>query len=483
MQRQSQVQRQTLKYSPQQIQMLNILHLTTMELEQRIKEEMEENPVLEEGKDPDAKEETTEEYDDAGDTVGTGGEEAPALQDYYDWDEFRDDDIPDYKTQINNHSADDELYSRPIIETISFRDELKEQVHFLKLSERQQLIADFILDSLDEDGFLRRDCDIIADDISFANSVFIDAPEVEQMLHVIQQLDPPGIAARDLKECLLIQLDKMEGRSVYWNLARQIVSENFEELGNRNYDKILRVLEIDEEDLKKAIHLITSLNPKPASGLRNDSIINDTIKPDFLLRYIDEEDIEVQLAWGNSPALRMSKLFTEMAEEKKDKATRQFLKTKINSAKWFIDAIKQRETTMLNTLKAIVKHQFEYFQTGNIKKLKPMILKDIAEIIGMDISTVSRVTTNKYVQTPFGIILLKDLFTEGVANEDGVEVSNRAIQEGIREIVDAEDKRHPLNDQIITDKLAEKGYLVARRTVAKYREQMDIPTARLRVTI
>lgn len=463
--------------------MLNILHLTTMELEQRIKEEMEENPVLEEGKDPDAKEETTEEYDDAGDTVGTGGEEAPALQDYYDWDEFRDDDIPDYKTQINNHSADDELYSRPIIETISFRDELKEQVHFLKLSERQQLIADFILDSLDEDGFLRRDCDIIADDISFANSVFIDAPEVEQMLHVIQQLDPPGIAARDLKECLLIQLDKMEGRSVYWNLARQIVSENFEELGNRNYDKILRVLEIDEEDLKKAIHLITSLNPKPASGLRNDSIINDTIKPDFLLRYIDEEDIEVQLAWGNSPALRMSKLFTEMAEEKKDKATRQFLKTKINSAKWFIDAIKQRETTMLNTLKAIVKHQFEYFQTGNIKKLKPMILKDIAEIIGMDISTVSRVTTNKYVQTPFGIILLKDLFTEGVANEDGVEVSNRAIQEGIREIVDAEDKRHPLNDQIITDKLAEKGYLVARRTVAKYREQMDIPTARLRVTI
>jgi RNA polymerase sigma-54 factor len=212
-------------------------------------------------------------------------------------------------------------------------------------------------------------------------------------------------------------------------------------------------------------------------------VINDTIKPDFLLRYIDEDDIEVQLAWGNSPALRMNKLFTEMAEEKKDKATRQFLKTKINSAKWFIDAIKQRETTMLNTLKAIVKHQFEYFQTGNIKKLKPMILKDIAEIIGMDISTVSRVTTNKYVQTPFGIILLKDLFTEGVANEDGVEVSNRAIQEGIREIVDAEDKRHPLNDQVITDKLAEKGYLVARRTVAKYREQMDIPTARLRVMI
>jgi RNA polymerase sigma-54 factor len=482
MQRQSQVQRQTLKYSPQQIQMLNILHLTTMELEQRIKEEMEENPVLEEGKDPDVKEETTEEYDDANE-VGTGGEEVPALQDYYDWDEFRDDDIPDYKTQINNHSADDELYSRPIIETISFRDELKEQVHFLKLSERQQLIADFILDSLDEDGFLRRDCDIIADDISFANSVFIDAPEVEQMLHVIQQLDPPGIAARDLKECLLIQLDKMENRSPNWNLARQIVSGNFDELGNRNYDKILRVLEIDEEDLKKAIHLITSLNPKPASGLRNDSIINDTIKPDFLLRYIDEEDIEVQLAWGNSPALRMNKLFTDMAEDKKDKATRQFLKTKINSAKWFIDAIKQRETTMLNTLKAIVKHQFEYFQTGNIKKLKPMILKDIAEIIGMDISTVSRVTTNKYVQTPFGIILLKDLFTEGVANDEGVEVSNRAIQEGIREIVDAEDKRHPLNDQIITDKLAEKGYLVARRTVAKYREQMDIPTARLRVTI
>ena len=484
MQRQNQVQRQTLKYSPQQIQMLNILHLTTMELEQRIKEEMEENPVLEEGKDPEAKEEeVVEEFEDLGETVGSGNEEVPALQDYYDWDEFRDDDIPDYKTQVNNHSADDELYSRPIVESISFRDELKEQVHFLKLSERQQLIADFILDSLDEDGFLRRDCDVMADDISFANSLFIDAPEVEEMLAVIQQLDPPGIAARDLKECLLIQMDRMEHKSPHWSLARKIIAGSFDELGNRNYDKIMRVLEIEEEELKKAIAIITSLNPKPASGLRNDTLINDTIKPDFLLRYIDDEDIEVQLAWGNSPALRMNKMLTDMAVQKKDKATTQFLKSKINSAKWFIEAIKQRETTMLNTLRAIVKHQYEYFQTGNIKKLKPMILKDIAEIIGMDISTVSRVTTNKYVQTPFGIILLKDLFTEGVANEDGVEVSNRAIQEAIREIVEAEDKRHPLNDQIITDQLAERGYLVARRTVAKYREQMDIPTARLRVTI
>ncbi|MPR32749.1 RNA polymerase factor sigma-54 [Salmonirosea aquatica] len=484
MQRQAQVQRQTLKYSPLQIQMLNLLHLTTLELEHRIKEEMEENPVLEEGKDEETKEkEEVEDFADKGETVGVGDDEVPAMQDYYDWDEFRDNDIPDYKTYSNNYTPDDELYTRPMVETVSFRDELKEQIHFLKLDERQELIAEFILDSLDEDGFLRRDCDIIADDISFANSIFIDAGEVEAMLRVIQQLDPAGIAARDLRESLLIQLNRLGGNSTEWKLARQIVSDTFDELGARNYDKIMRVLEISEDQLKDALQVIVSLNPKPASGLRNDTSINDSIKPDFLMRYLPDGDIEVQLAWGNSPALRMNRVFTQMAVEKNDRATKQFLKNKINSAKWFIDAIKQRETTMLNTMKAIVKLQYDYFQTGNIKKLRPMILKDVAEIIDMDISTVSRVTTNKYVQTPFGIVLLKDLFTEGVAREDGTEVSNRAIQEAIREIVEAEDKRHPLNDQQITDLLAERDYVVARRTVAKYREQLSIPTSRLRVEI
>ncbi len=482
MQRQTQVHKQTLKYSPLQIQMLNLLHLTTMELEQRIKEEMEENPVLEEGKEESTPEETAE-YEDPGETVGTGGEEAPAVQDYYDWDEFRDDDIPDYKTKVNNYSPDDELYTRPIVETISFRDELKEQINFLQLDERQQFIASFILDSLDEDGFLRRDCDVIADDISFANSLFIETAEVEAMLKLIQRLDPPGIAARDLKECLLLQLDRLEEHDPYQPLARKILSSLFEELGNRNYDKIKRVLDIEDDALKGALQVITSLNPKPASGLRNDSVINENIKPDFLLRYINDGEIEVELAWGNSPPLRLNSALTQMAHTKKDKATNQFLKNKINSAKWFIDAIKQRETTMLNTVKAIIKLQYEYFQTGNVKLLRPMILKDVADLIGMDISTISRVTTNKYVQTPFGIVLLKDLFTEGVANDMGVEVSNRAIQEAIREIIEQEDKRHPLNDQQITALLAEKDYNVARRTVAKYREQMGLPTARLRVML
>ncbi len=463
--------------------MLNLLHLTTMELEQRIKEELEENPVLEEGAEEGAAEEKAEELEEPGETVGTGGEEVPPVQDYYDWDEFRDDDIPSYQTYVNNYPAEDELYTRPIVEGVSFRDELKEQIHFLRLDERQQLIADFILDSLDEDGFLRRECDIIADDISFANSIYIDTEEVEAILKVIQQLDPPGIASADLRQCLLMQLDRMPRKDGAWPVARRVLSEMFDELGNRNYDRIMRVLGLEEEELKKAIQIITSLNPKPASGLRNDLLVNETIKPDFLLVYTDNGEIEVQLVWGNSPALRMNKTFTEMAAEKKDKATNQFLKNKINSARWFIDAIKQRETTMLNTLRAIVKLQYDYFQTGDVKKLKPMILKDVAEIIGMDISTVSRVTTNKYVQTPFGIILLKDLFTEGVAGDDGTEVSNRAIQEAIREIVDAEDKRHPLNDQQSMEALTHKGYNVARRTVAKYREQLDIPTARLRVVI
>ncbi|WP_229206249.1 RNA polymerase factor sigma-54 [Dyadobacter fermentans] len=460
--------------------MLNLLHLTTMELEQRIKEELEENPILEEGKEDSTSEEAPEEFDDA--DISSGGDDN-TVQDYYDWDEFRDDDIPDYKTYANNQSADNELYTRPMVEAISFRDDLKQQVHFLQLDERQQLIADFILDSLDEDGFLRRESDVIADDISFANSMFIDTDEVNTMLKVIQQLDPPGIAASDLRECLLIQLNRMDNQNDTWKWAYKIVCDAFDELGSRNYDKIMRITGLDEESLKKAIQLITTLNPKPASGLRNDAIVNESIKPDFMLWYTEDGEIEVQLTWGNSPALKLNKVFTQMAEEKRDKATNQFLKNKMNSAKWFIDAIKQRENTMLNTLKAIVKLQYDYFQTGDIKKLRPMILKDVAEIIDMDISTVSRVTTNKYVQTPFGIVLLKDLFTEGVTNEDGTEVSNREIQEAIREIVSEEDKRHPYNDQQITDMLAVKGYSVARRTVAKYREQLNIPTARLRVTI
>lgn len=481
MQRQTQTQRQTLKYSPLQIQMLNLLHLTTMELEQRIKEELEENPILEEGKEDNASEDTADEFQDPADAAG-GGDDS-SVQDYYDWDEFRDDDIPDYKTYANNQAADNELYTRPMVESMSFRDDLKQQVHFLRLDERQQLIADFILDSLDEDGFLRRESDVIADDISFANSMFIDTDEVALMLKVIQQLDPPGIAANDLRECLLIQLNRLENQDDTWRWSYRIVSDAFDELGSRNYDKIMRITGLDEESLKKAINLITTLNPKPASGLRNDSIINESIKPDFMLRYTEDGEIEVQLTWGNSPALRLNKLFTQMAEQKNDKATNQFLKNKMNSAKWFIDAIKQRENTMLSTLKAIVRLQYDYFQSGDVKKLRPMILKDVAEIISMDISTVSRVTTNKYVQTPFGIVLLKDLFTEGVTNEDGTEVSNREIQEAIREIVEVEDKRHPYNDQQITDMLSEKGYSVARRTVAKYREQLNIPTARLRVTI
>jgi RNA polymerase sigma-54 factor len=483
MQRQTQTQRQTLKYSPLQIQMLNLLHLTTMELEQRIKEELEENPVLEEGKEDTASEDTTDEFQNSEDAGGSGDEDYPSVQDYHDWDEFRDDDIPDYKTYANNQSADNELYTRPMVESIGFRDDLKQQIHFLRLDERQQLVADFILDSLDEDGFLRRESEVIADDISFANSMFIDTEEVDLMLRVIQQLDPPGIAAKDLRECLLIQLQRLENQDEVWGWAYKIVSDTFDELGSRNYDKIMRVLSMDEEALKKAIQLITTLNPKPASGLRNDTLVNESIKPDFMLRYIEDNEIEVQLTWGNSPALRLNKLFTQMAEQKIDKATNQFLKNKMNSAKWFIDAIKQRENTMLSTLRAIVKLQYDYFQSGDIKKLRPMILKDVAEIIDMDISTVSRVTTNKYVQTPFGIVLLKDLFTEGVTNEDGTEVSNREIQEAIREIVAVEDKRHPYNDQQITDLLSEKGYSVARRTVAKYREQLNIPTARLRVTI
>lgn len=485
MQRQRQVQRQTLKYSPQQIQILNLLHLTTTDLAQRIKEEIEQNPLLEEASGELSNEtEKEEEYLEMGETVGVGDDEPPAVQDYYDWDEFRDDDIPDYRMQTQQMAADEEPYTRPLENLVSFREELKEQVHFLALNEQQRLIADFILDSLNDDGFLDRDADVLADDMTFTSGVVVEAEEIEAVLRLIQQMEPPGIAARTLRECLLIQLDRTSAKpSESYKLARRLVSDFFDELGARQYDKIMRVLDTTEEAIREALLHIVSLNPKPASALRNDSLINESIKPDFLIRLLSDTEMEVKLAWGNSPALRLNAEMEQLARQKTDRATRQFLKTKLGAAKWFIEALKQRETTLLATMRAIVKVQFEFFLTGDIKKLKPMILKDIADLIEMDISTVSRVTTNKHAQTPFGIIHLKDLFTEGVAIEDGSEVSNRVIQQHILEMVAGEDKRSPLSDQQLTDSLADLGYHVARRTVAKYRDQLGIASAKLRVVL
>mgnify|MGYP002783948804 CR=1 FL=1 len=478
---QTQTQKQTLKFSPLQIQMLNLLQLSTLELEQRIKDELEENPVLEEGKEAD---ETTTEGEDGedGEFDNEPEEVGPtASEDYRDWDEFADDDIPDYKTRTNNYSDDDEFYSAPVVQIQTWQEELKEQVRMLDLTDREELIADFIIDSLDDDGFLKYDADSLADDVSFTNNIYVETSEVEAVLPIFRRLDPPGIAARDLKECLLIQLERRRDQGHDVDLTLAVVKRCMNELASRNYEKIMRVMEIDQEHLKEVIHQITSLNPKPVMGQSRSGVANENIFPEYLLHYTDDGKIEVTLNNKNFPELRLSKSFAVMAENSgRDRATAQFVRSKINSARWFIDALKQRENTMLNTMKAIIKLQWDYFMTGDVRKLRPMILKDVADLIGMDISTVSRVTSNKYAQTPFGIIHLKDLFTEGVKNEAGDEVSNREIQQAIVEIVDAEDKSNPLTDQQIQELLGGKGYHVARRTVAKYREQLDIPVAKMR---
>lgn len=475
MQRLTQTQKQTLKFSPLQIQMLNLLGLNTLELEQKIKDELEENPVLEEGEEaPETGDET-----DADDFAGEGND--LPTDDFRDWDEFSDDDIPEYKTRSDNFPADEDYYTSPVVQVTTWRDDLKEQVGTLDLDERQRMIADFIVDSLDDDGFLKYDAYNIADDISFTNNLWVEEREIEEILPLIRALDPPGIAARDLQDCLLLQLER-KPQSPEIRLSTEVVRKHMHELAGRNYEKIMRVMNLDNEELKEVLSTIAHLNPKPVVGGQSGGlVVNENILPEYFVTN-DNGVFEVNLNGRDLPSIRLNKSVLEMAEsrDKKDRATAQFVKSKLASAKWFIDALRQREQTMLSTMRAIIELQREYFLTGDVRQLKPMILKDIADRIGMDISTISRVTSGKYAQTPFGIIHLKDLFTEGVRNDEGEEVSNREIQQAIVEIIDQEDKKSPLTDQQIQEALTERGYPVARRTVAKYREQLNIPIAKIR---
>jgi RNA polymerase sigma-54 factor len=476
--RQTQTQKQTLKFSPLQIQMLNLLQLNTLELEQRIKDELEENPVLEEGREETESAEGEEFEAEA--EFETEREEAPS-EDFRDWEEYSDDDIPDYKTRTNNYSEDDEFYTAPVIQTQTWQEELKDQVRMLDLTDRQQIIAGFIIDSLDDDGFLKYDPESLADDVSFTNNLYVETDEIEAVLPIIRQLDPPGVGARDLQDCLLMQLERRQEQGHDVALAIAVVKRCMHELASRNYEKIMRVMEIDTEQLKEVLNQISHLNPKPIMGQSTTGVaVNENIYPEYVLHYVDGK-IEVSLNNKNLPELHLSRAMVDMASNRSgNKAEAQFFRNKINSARWFIDALKQRENTMLNMMRALVKLQWDYFMTGDVRQLRPMILKDVADLIGMDISTISRVTSNKYAQTPFGIIHLKDLFTEGVKRDDGEEVSNREIQNAIVEIVEVEDKGNPLTDQQIQEILAERGYPVARRTVAKYREQLDIPVAKMR---
>jgi len=470
-------QRLLQKLSPQQIQVIKLLEIPTIQLEQRIKSELEENPILDliEGDDQN------DDYGD--DSDDTQSDDEFSLEDY-----LNDEDVPGYRLSANNYSKDDKAVDMPYSSGVSFHDSLIEQLGLSNLTEEEELIAEYIIGNIDEDGYLRRDLLSISDDLAFHRNMEVPLKDLERYLAIIQDFDPPGIGARDLQECLLLQIRRKKGKNST-ALAIKIIQENFDEFTKKHYDKILRKYEISEDELKEAIDEILKLNPKPGSSYSNPmSRSNQVIVPDFLLDNLEGE-LNLTLNQKNVPDLQLNKTYIDLmksysvnkrgaSRDQKDAMT--FMKQKLDSAKWFIDAIRQRHQTLLVTMTEIIKYQKEFFQDGDETKLKPMILKDIADLTGLDISTISRVSNSKYIQTHFGIYPLKYFFSEGMQTDTGEEVSTREIKKILGECIDNEDKRHPLTDEKLALILKEKSYIVARRTVAKYREQLGVPVARMR---
>ena len=460
------------KLSPQQIQMIKLLELPAVQLEQRIKQEIEDNIVLEE-------EERSSEDDEQPQQISV--------------DEYlHDDDTPSYKSRINNFSKDDKQRPVYLTEGRSLQEYLIEQLRYRNLPERDMRLAVYLVGSIDEDGYLRRDLESVADDIAFTVGVETTAGELERLLNVIHELEPAGIGARDLRECLLLQMAQMPINTRPRRLARKILTNYFDEFVKKHYEKLMARLQISEDDFREAIAEIRRLSPKPGNLYAEGG--TDTtpyIIPDFLLDYQDGR-FTLSLNSYNVPEVRVNRRYIEMIREmvgsdgrvrEKDKEAIQFVKSKIDSAKWFISAIKQRHDTLMRTMQTILDYQEEYFKDGDKSKLRPMILKDIADRTGLDVSTISRVVNSKYVQTQFGIILLKSLFSEAMQTDSGEEVSSYEIKNILQECIDEEDKRRPLTDETLMDILNSKGYRIARRTVAKYREMLGIPVARLRKQI
>ncbi len=464
------------RLSPQQIQLMKLLQVPTMELDQRIKQELEENPALEEGL-----EENEEDFEEDFDTDTDDDSDDFDISDYFE------EDSADYKTQANNTSKDDEERVVPLSGEQSFQQSLTEQLHLLDLSDDQFMIADTIIGNLDESGYLNRDIEAIVDDLAFSANITTTEKEVEFVLTLVQELDPAGIGARNLRECLLLQITRIHDGDITRFTAKKILEDHFEEFTKKHYDKIQKKLEISDEDLKEAIDEIIRLNPKPGGSMKEAPKNHQQIIPDFVIIEL-EGKLELTLNGRNAPELKVSRDYEHMLRtysegaktSKADKEAVMFVKQKLDGAKWFIDAIKQRQNTLLSTMHAIMMYQFEYFITGDETNLRPMILKDIAEIVNLDISTVSRVANSKYVQTGFGTFALKYFFSESLSNDAGEEVSTREVKKILSEAIEGEVKFRPLTDEKLTELLKEKGYNIARRTVAKYREQLNIPVARLR---
>jgi RNA polymerase sigma-54 factor len=474
------------KLSPQQIQLMKLIQLPTQAFEQRLKQEIEENPALETGKETDESEDKYDEFDNSQEDY----DDSEKIGEDINVDEYlSDDDIPDYRTQANNYSADDEDRDIPYAAGTSFTQYLTNQLNTFRLTDDERDIAEFLVGSVDESGYIRRSLSDIVDDMAFTQNVFTDDKSVEKVLHIVHQLDPAGVGARNLQECLSIQLHRKE-KNPDVELAIEIIDKTFDAFTKKHYKKLLQKFDISEMQLKDAIDEIEHLNPKPGGSYAGNNKIVEHIVPDFAIKIVDGE-LELTLNGRNAPELHVSREYSNMMKgykEAKDKSKSQkdavqFIKQKLDAAKWFIEAIKQRQQTLFVTMSAIMHYQSKYFLTGDERKLKPMILKDIADEIEMDVSTVSRVANSKYVDTPYGTKLIKEFFSESMTNDQGEEVSTREIKKILETVIEDENKRKPLTDEKLASILLEKGYPIARRTVAKYREQLDIPVARLRKKI
>ncbi len=473
------------KLSPQQIQLMKLIQLPTQAFEQRLLEEMNENPALEAGKEEEeyVKDEfETEDYDDYDDAESERIDaEEINIDDY-----LSNDETPDYKTQTNNYSDDDEDHDAPFAAPISFHQDLINQLNTFILSEEDREIAEFLVGSIDDMGYIRRSISDIVDDLAFTQAVYTDEKTVERLLHVIHELEPSGVGARDLQECLLLQL-KHKTPTEYVELATDIIENQFDAFTKKHYDKLLQKYNVSNDQLKKAVHEIEKLNPKPGGSFTGNNKVTENVVPDFAIRIV-EGKLELSLNGRNAPSLHVSRDYQEMLQTykvSKDKSSQQkeavqFIKQKLDSAKWFIDAIRQRQETLFVTMNAIMHYQEEFFLEGDETKLKPMILKDIADLVGLDISTISRVANSKYVETPYGTKLIKEFFSEAMKNDQGEDVSTLEIKKILQTVIEEEDKHKPLPDDQLAEILKEKGYPIARRTIAKYREQLDIPVARMR---
>ena len=476
------------RLSPQQIQLMKLLQVPTASLETRIKEELEENPALElEPERFDEKDNAEDEFDTAEETT----DDATAADSYEDdsvSDYIQDDDDEaDYKLRDTNYPEFSEEREHPIRSGTSFYDLLTDQLHLLNLDNTQQTIAEQVVGSIDEDGYLRRDTSAMVDDLAFRQNVIVTEADVEAVIEMIQQFDPPGVAARNLQECLLLQLKRKEQVDPLDGIAITILTNYFDEFSRKHYDKIQKAISISEDEMRGVIQVVTRLNPKPGGESPDDSQELNYVVPDFFIYNIGGK-LELTLNSRNAPELRISEGYRDMLRDyekgaKKDKRQKEavlFIKQKIDAAKWFIDAIQQRQQTLLLTMQAILEHQQNFFMSGDESDLRPMILKDVAAATGLDISTVSRVANSKYVQTEFGTYRLKFFFNEALTTDTGEEVSTREVKRILSDLIAGEDKKNPVSDERLTELLQEKGYEIARRTVAKYREQLMIPVARLR---